>query len=567
MIHRIHSSLSSFKTVHFRPGLNVLLVTKEIGATDKQTRNRAGKTSLIEIIHFLLGADCDKTSIFRTEKLLKKSFDIEFDLGEDRIKGIRSGSDCRNVRYSTSKHQYKVTNKDWRLWLGSEMFRLPESAPSALSFRSLFPYFVRRQNEGGFTTPEKFYHKQQEGAAQVALMYLLGLDWNIACEWQNLRDSTSTIKKLKKSSGIGIIGNLIGKQSEIRTKLTIAEDKCSQYKKQLDSFSVLPQYRDLEREANQLTQQLSKISNQITITQASLQDIEQAIRTEEPPSFEALEAIYAETGIALPGIAIKRYDDVKSFHRSVVRNRRSYLEQEQINLQHTLKKHEADRVAIGIRLADIMRTLKSHGALDQFANLQAELGKLNADVEDLRNRYKTAEQLESTKTKLEMEKNHLTLRLRNDINEREGLVKEAILAFERISSRLYESAGSMTLEATSNGPVFRFPIQGSQSKGIKNMQILCFDLMLMTLCIKRGISPGFLVHDSHLFDGVDGRQIVSALKVGAELADELGFQYIVTLNDDDAFKEKVDDFNLDDYILPVTLTDAKEDGGLFGIRF
>jgi uncharacterized protein YydD (DUF2326 family) len=59
----------------------------------------------------------------------------------------------------------------------------------------------------------------------------------------------------------------------------------------------------------------------------------------------------------------------------------------------------------------------------------------------------------------------------------------------------------------------------------------------------------------------------SSLKVGAETAAELGFQYIVTMNEDDAFKETADDFDLREYTLPVVLTDATEDGGLFGFRF
>ena len=53
MIHRMFSSLLTFKELEFKPGLNVLIAQKEAGASDKQTRNRAGKTSLIEIVHFL----------------------------------------------------------------------------------------------------------------------------------------------------------------------------------------------------------------------------------------------------------------------------------------------------------------------------------------------------------------------------------------------------------------------------------------------------------------------------------------------------------------------------------
>ena len=122
----------------------------------------------------------------------------------------------------------------------------------------------------------------------------------------------------------------------------------------------------------------------------------------------------------------------------------------------------------------------------------------------------------------------MAIRLRRDFAEQREKLADAIVAFEDISSRLYESAGSMTIEETQNGPVFRFVMQGQRSKGIKNMQIFCFDMMLMRLCSKRRIGPGFLIHDSHLFDGVDGRQLISALKLGAELADELKFQYIVT---------------------------------------
>jgi uncharacterized protein YydD (DUF2326 family) len=211
--------------------------------------------------------------------------------------------------------------------------------------------------------------------------------------------------------------------------------------------------------------------------------------------------------------------------------------------------------------------LRSHGALDQFARLQAEIGRLEADVETLRQKFKSAELLEGTKNELEIERNSLVLRLRRDFTEQKNKVSEAILAFENISKQLYESAGSMEIEISANGPTFKFPMQGSRSKGIKNMQIFCFDMMLMSLCCKRKTGPGFLIHDSHLFDGVDGRQIISALKVGAETAEKLGFQYIVTMNEDDAYKEKIEGFNVNDYVLPVVLTDAHEDGGLFGFRF
>ena len=92
--------------------------------------------------------------------------------------------------------------------------------------------------------------------------------------------------------------------------------------------------------------------------------------------------------------------------------------------------------------------------------------------------------------------------------------------------------------------------------------------MLTEICAKRKQFPGFLIHDSHLFDGVDERQVAKALQLGAERAEASGFQYIVTMNSDalptDGFKSG---FDIDSYITDTQLTDATETGGLFGIRF
>ncbi|MDP2983887.1 MAG: DUF2326 domain-containing protein [Candidatus Latescibacter sp.] len=573
MIHRIFSSLSSFKVLEFKPGLNVLIAQKELGASDKQTRNRAGKTSLIEIIHFLTGSDAEKESDFRKNVLANETFGMEFDLGGERTVAERSGKDKSKIHVgggSFLKGKTLLTNSEWVEVLGEKVFGLntsPEREGRVPTFRSLFAYFVRRQLSGAFTTPEKQATMQQTGDYQVALLFVLGLDWKIASDWQKVRDREKTLKELKKAVGAGAFGSIIGKAADLRTQLMVAEARLSVLKSQITSFRVLPQYEELEAEADKITQQLNDISNANTIDAAAIRDLESAMQGEAPPSLTELESIYAEAGVALPGLAVKRYDEVRSFHESVIRNRRDYLSDELAAAKQRIASREQEKRRLDQRRAEVMGVLQSHGALEQFAKLQGEAGRMEAEVESLRQRFESAEQLEGTKNELEIERNHLTLRLRRDFAEQKGRLAEAILAFEETSKRLYESAGSMTVEETSNGPVFQFPMQGSRSKGIKNMQIFCFDMMLMRLCAKRSIGPGFLVHDSHLFDGVDGRQVISALEVGAETARELGFQYIVTMNQDDAFKEKIEGFDLREYVLPVVLTDATEDGGLFGFRF
>ena len=573
MIQRIFSSLSSFKALEFKSGLNVLVAQKEAGASDKQTRNRAGKTSLVEIIHFLTGADSGRDSLFRSDALADESFGMAFDLGGEAITVERSGHQKAKIRVEGAnflKSKTRLSNSEWVELLGEKMFGLhdvPAVDGRAPTFRSLLAYFVRRQLSGAFTTPEKQATMQQAGDYQVALLFLLGLDWKIASDWQKVRDREKTLTELKKAAGAGAFGSIIGKASDLRTHVTVGEAALHEMQAHLADFRVLPEYAQMEAEADELTRRINGLSNGNVIDAAAIRDLEQAMASEAPPPLDELERIYAEAGVILPGLAVKRYDEVRSFHESVVRNRRDYLAEELEAAKLRVGAREQEKQGVVTRRAEIMNVLKTHGALDQFSKLQAAAARKEAEVESLRQRFEAAEQIEGTKNELEIERNRLTLRLRRDFAEQKERLSEAILAFEETSKRLYESAGSMTVEETANGPIFQFPMQGSRSKGIKNMQIFCFDMMLMRLCAKRSVGPGFLVHDSHLFDGVDGRQVVSALKVGAETARELGFQYVVTMNEDDAFKERIDGFDLKEYVLPVVLTDVREDGGLFGFRF
>lgn len=447
------------------------------------------------------------------------------------------------------------------------MFWLNDLEGHPPSFRQLFPYFVRRQSSGGFFEPDKHFVKQQTGAVQTALLYLLGLDWQIAGDWQQVRDREKTLKDLKKAVGAGAFGSFIGKASELRTQLTVAEARLKEMQEQLGKFRVLPQYSELRNEADQLTRQIKALDNANTTDNAAIQDLEAAIHSESPPPLDNLENIYAEAGVSLPGLALKRYEEVQVFHESVIRNRRNYLTSELEAARQHVAMRKKEQQVLDERRTVILTILNNHGAIEQLSLLQAETSRKAAEVESLRQRFIAAEQLESTKNELHLERSRLELRLRRELAEQHQHYDEAILAFEATSERLYESAGSMNIAPTSNGPQFDFPMQGSSSKGIKNMQIFRFDMMLMRLCAKRGIGPGFLVHDSHLFDGVDGRQLISALKVGAETAEELGFQYLVTMNEDDAFKEKIEGFDIRQHVLPVVLTDATEDGGLFGCRF
>jgi uncharacterized protein YydD (DUF2326 family) len=581
VIHRIYSDLPKFKSLAFKPGLNVLLADKSAGATDKQTRNRAGKSSMLEVIHFLLGSNCDKDSIFRNDALREASFGMEFDLGGSRVGVERSGSRPSPVAVAGDSTRWPIaptvkngqsllTNDNWKAVLAKLTFDLGDfEEPWSPSYRSLIAYFVRRDRNGGMEEPMKQSGMQKLVDQQVNVSFLLGLDWSVPRRWENVRDREKSLEQIKKGMSEGAFGAVVGSAASLKSELIVAQDKATRLRSAVASFRVLDQYHDLEREASMLTRKLSELSDENVLDRRYLSDLEVATVEEVPPAAEDLESLFKEAGVTLPALVKKRFEDVTAFHESVVKNRRSYLRSEIEAVKQRMADRDVEMKKHDNRRGEVMGMLKSAGALESFVALQSELTKAEALAESVKHRYDSAEALETGGLKLRVERAHLVERLRQDYAEQGDVIKRAVLTFRAISSRLYEddSAGYLTITPTENGPQFEPHIPGEKSKGVNNMRIFCFDMTLMLLSIAQGRSPGFLVHDSHLFDGVDERQVGKALAVGAALAQRHGFQYLVTMNSDAVPREVPAEFKVGDHVLPVRLTDASADGGLFGFRF
>jgi uncharacterized protein YydD (DUF2326 family) len=582
MIHRIYSDLAGFKELTFQSGLNLVLADKSLGATDRQTRNGAGKSSLVELLHFLTGGNCGPDSIFRVPELSEATFGIDFDLGGRRVAVERCGARPAKVvaaggetdhwpiqpKRDHRSNRLTISNENWKVILARLVFNLADDDEEDTTkfnptFRSLFSYFARRQSSQGFSSAFQQSGKQLPWDQQVAISYLLGLDWTIPQEWQVVREKEKALDAIRKAGGQGAFSDLVGKAAELQTQLTLLEERHRQAVERANNFRVLAQYRELEREASELTRRLNDLANANALDRQLLAELGRSLESETPPPLTDLGRLYEEVGVALPGVAVRRYDEVQRFHESVVANRRSYLNQEQQDAQHRIDEREREKGEKDTRRGEILGLLRTHGALEQFTLLQGEVARVGGEVESLRQRLKTAEALESGKTELDLERGRLLTRLRQDYQEQKDRIKAAVLTFGEISEALYESPGNLTISPESNGPKFDVNIHAAKSKGISNMQIFCFDMMIARLCAERGIGPGFLVHDSHLFDGVDERQVAKALAIGLETAKRIGWQYIVTMNSDAVPPE----FDPAPYIVQPRLTDATETGGLFGVRF
>ncbi len=119
MIYAIRCDQSDFKNVEFLPGFNVVLAARSEQATEKDSRNGLGKTTLIDIVHFCLGGKADKKNRVMAEPLKSWTFSLDLDLRGKRYTVSRNTAEPKRVILDGDFSDWPVNLKSTRtqvLW-------------------------------------------------------------------------------------------------------------------------------------------------------------------------------------------------------------------------------------------------------------------------------------------------------------------------------------------------------------------------------------------------------------------------------------------------------------------
>jgi uncharacterized protein YydD (DUF2326 family) len=575
---RITSNDDRFKSVELGPGLNILIADKTRESTDTDSRNGAGKSSLIEILHFALGMGRLTGSVLENYALRAQSFTLHMDwpkrtdgLSITRSLAKRSRVELApNVVGTTQLSEIAgdATIPEWVDTIGRDLFAMPPEH-RGISARSLLSLYIRRVSQHGLDDPVKTYPSQSVAEATTNVAYLLGLDWRLAAGYQELASRESLRRKLKQAMKDPTFSLVVGSVSELRGLVAAATRRVRTLEDQVAAFQVVPEYERLQQQADEIDARIRTTRGQDAADRRNLQDLEAAIRNEHEPEVSYLERAYRELGIELPESVLRRYEDVRTFHDSVLSNRRAYLEEEISTTRARLEERQQERDGLGDEQARLLKTLHDGGALIALTALQEQLAIARSELESLESRFQTAKKLEATQTEIKFERSKLQQDITRDLVEREPLIEEINLMFQRFATTLYGADREAYVDISALDTSLRIAphIGGEDSLGIGKMVIFCFDLMNTVIAHRAGRGPNFLVHDSHLFDGVDERQVAEALKLAKIVCDEEDLQYVITMNSDDLEKVERHGVPLHELAVKPKLTDAYDDGGLFGFRF
>lgn len=395
---------------------------------------------------------------------------------------------------------------------------------------------------------------------------MLHLDWRDSQRAQGLRDRKRLAEDLQRASDLGVIRDYFGKRGELEADRTQIEAELNKVRQEITSFTLSEQYTVVEENADQLTSQINSLVNENYSDRLILTDYEETLAIEGRSSYIAIEEIYREAGAIFADEARIEIEQVRSFHNSLISNRRDYLESEITQLRNSMAGRKLIILDLDEKRARYMRALESNRALEHYSQMQSHLDILQSKLASVEARIHAINEVESAKAQLKIDaelSRRISLVHYNDHRRNRD---RAVNLFGEASERLYESPGHLIIDVGKIGEYkFNYSIERKGSGGYSSGAVFCYDLTLAQIWAGRGLNT--LVHDSVLFDPIDERQLAHALELAAERSLSTGFQYICAINTDRVPRTQFSpSFDFDSAVV-LRLTDATEDGGLFGIRF
>lgn len=568
---KVYSNQTSFRTVEFnRTGLTfVIAKQKNPGTSEKgKTYNGVGKSLLVRIIHFCLGAEVKNYKTF-CENLPGWEFFVDFEIGNKKYTAKRATNWPKKIVLDDEELKIDKFNREMK----TLCFDTPDDV-AFLSFRSLIPFFIRPKKESyvAYNEPGK------TGLEYQTLLYnafLLGLDVVLAQKKRDIKKEKDRIKDLEKNfKADALLRDFFSGDKDVSLALVDLDERIKRLDDRLRNFKVAEDYNEVQFEADKVEKELFTLNNNVIMLQSNIENINKGLMFAPDMNKEDIQTIYGESKIHFPENVNKTLDDLEKFYEKLIFNRKRRLLEQQNNLKLAKQNKKAEVERLQKKLDKLMQYLGEHQALDLFVTLSDQ----NAEFKAKRSSLKKYQELQSEyKTKeRQAEKNLLELNevTENYLKEIESDTVELRNYFRSLAKIFYpDSVTGLTIENNDGNNQLRYninaKIESDASDGINNVKIFCYDLTLLFKGHNHKIN--FIFHDSRLFDGTDERQKADIFKTVYQKFAGVNKQYIASVNQNqlDEIRKQLSDEEFKSIITQntvLTLTDESDTEKLLGIK-
>ncbi|GAA4068952.1 DUF2326 domain-containing protein [Amphibacillus indicireducens] len=569
---KVSSNKTSFKTVHFnKSGLN-FIVAKQKDAENKEvgrTYNGVGKSLLIKIIHFCLGASKKSYKTF-CNQLPGWEFTLEFEAQGRNYVAKRATEYPNKIILDGEPLTLAKFNKK----MAEVSFNLPDDV-SYLSFRSLLPSFIR-SNKKSYVSFYDTSGAHQSYQKMIYNAFLLGLDVFLAQEKQQLRKEYNRIKdfetNFKKDE---LLRDFFFGQKDVELTIDDLNDKIAKLEMNLAEFKIADDYHMVQKEADNVENELFELNNKIILLKNQIRSIDNSLKIKPSEgNLEDIKKIYGEVNVHFSDSVTKTLSDLESFYEKLISNRNRRLLEQKNKIKAEIKDKASSAEKMQKSFDQLMKYLGEHEALDVFVTMSERLSDLKSKRDNLK-KYQTLQKEYKEKLreieKVQIEQSEVTDKYLESMKPE---IEEIRRYFRSLVKRFYpNSVAGLKIENNSGDNQERFiieaKVESDNSDGINNVKIFCYDLTILFKGQNHNVN--FVFHDSRLFDGIDERQKGEMMKVLFEEFSNTDHQYIASVNQnqlneiksvlgDELYKSIIEDNTV------LTLTDEDPSEKLLGIQ-
>jgi uncharacterized protein YydD (DUF2326 family) len=592
---RLYSNKANlFKPIEFVPGLNVVMAEIRLPQNrDKDTHN-LGKTMLGRLLDFcFLSSQHPKFFLFKHRDLFKDFvFFLEIEMIDASFVTVRRSVEEAS-KISFKKHE--AMHQDFTALPASEwdhlympFDRARDLFDGLLDWRTLKPWSYRKGLGYLLRSQDDFldvFHLRKFAAGHADwkpfLAHILGFNAKLLIS--HYEKEKQLVKKQETAQTINNeLGGSIEDVSKIEGILLLKQQEDEKKQKLLDAFDFRSQDKDRTK---QLVDVIDERIAALNAERYSLTQNKKKILStleEDQILFNPDEAqrLFEEAGVLFNGQIKKDFQQLIAFNRAITDERRSYLQEERVEIESELKRVNTELNTLGKQRSDALSFLSMTDSFNKYKKVSDEMVTLRADIMVLERQRGFLQRLKELRTEIRTmteELGHLQTQIEADVEQQNSdkisLFSTIRLFFNEIVEEVISRKALLSVSPNQLGHLeFKAEILDetgnatSADLGHTYRKLLCiaFDMAVLRAHLDDHF-PRFVYHDG-VFESLDDRKKENLLTIIRRYA-ELGLQPIITLIDSDLPARSEKDgrvFDVSEIVL--TLHDENERGRLFKMQ-
>jgi len=536
------------REINFTAGLNLIVDETKRGQSGA-SGNSVGKTTLLKIIDFCLGADAKK--IYQDAENTKNINTETKEFLEDETRRILVELVlCQDINNPLSReviiernflkkglsickvNGHKIKLKDFEDALSSAIFGKSFSSPS---FRQLIAHNIRYTNER-IENCLKFINAFAQNSVYEALHLYMFLGNRIE-ELYNPQEKLQYEESLKEEikyrekllSGIN--------RAQLESRLGACENSIRELEDRRKMFTKDDDHTQISNKLSQLKTQLGfeqQTKNALVfrrdLINKNIAELDSKIFSREHSN---LEFMYNEiTAMDLVGFN-KSFNDLVNYHNKMLLNKINFFEQDLPSIDAKIQSVDENIANYLMQIPPLEATLRAVLSLDEFEQIVTELktqseikGELIAKIEQMNQTDASITQLRE-----QLEKTSSSIYCESFKSELQAKINEFNLFFSKFSSQIYDEEYFVSVERKEDKQrklYYDFStFNDNFSSGKKMGEILSFDMAYVGYATKENIPClKFIINDKkELMD-------INQIEKAGVIANEHNIQLIFSLLSD-----------------------------------